>query len=121
MSFLDNVPQVSRHTTSEGFLIHGIAEGETCVRLWNPWFAHGTAIAAYNHLNPNWCCIHKVTVVDPTTSQPTMKRVIWFRSLERKSFARYAKDYRQEIAERLIKEYEAKEMAEKEVTHGPSL
>jgi len=111
MSFLDDVPEISRHKTPEGFLIHGIAEGETVVRLWNPWFAHGTSMAAYNHLNPNWCCIHKITVVNPYTGSPTMRRTIWFRSLMQKSFARYAKDYRQEIALSLIEKHEAEEKA----------
>ena len=103
MSFLTNIPEVSRHPTAEGYLIHGIAEGETCVRLWNPWFAHGTAKAAYCRLNPEWCCIHKVTIVDPDTCKPTMGRVIWFRSLMKRDFARYAKDYRPIVADYLIK------------------
>jgi hypothetical protein len=102
MSFLDDIPEISRRATSEGFLIHGIADGETCVRLWNPWFAHGTMKSAYNHLNPQFCCIHKVTVVDPETSQPTMRRFIWFRAPMKRDFARYAIDYRQHIAELLI-------------------
>ena len=104
MSFLnlDLIPDLAKHKTPEGYLLYGIAEGETCVRLWNPWFAHGTMKAAYNHLNPAFCCIHKVTVVDPETSHPTMKRVIWFRAPMKRDFARYAIDYRQHIAETLI-------------------
>jgi hypothetical protein len=113
MSFLDDIPEVSRHATSEGYLIHGIAEGETVVRLWNPWFAHGTAIAAYNHLNPTWCCIHRVTVVDPCTCLPTIPKVIWFRSLPKIDFARYAKCYRREIAKRLIRKFEAEAAEDK--------
>jgi len=77
-----------------GFLVYGIAEGETIVRQWNPDFAHHSVVQARKHLDeqPGLPCIHRVTPVDPTTSSRVAPD-IWVRSTPKIDFARYAVDY----------------------------
>jgi hypothetical protein len=90
---LDKIPEIAKHKTEHGFLVYGIAEGETCVRLWNPEFANNNLTAAQKRLDPNFPCIHKVQVVDPFTSKLVRIKPIWVRSPAKINFARYAVDY----------------------------
>jgi hypothetical protein len=83
--------QAAIQPTEHGFVVHGIAEGETVVRCWNPDFLHGTLPAAQKRVTKDFPCVHKVTPVDPETAKP-VGRAVWACSLAKKDFARYAVD-----------------------------
>ena len=75
-----------------GAQIAAIADGETCVRYWNPHLMHGTKAAAIRRTDANFPCVHRIIPVDPETSMPVGKPR-WTVACRKIDFARYATDY----------------------------